>query len=428
MSLVVKMGKMAKKTLRRVLPPPAPTLGYARRIQRVSTPKRMVAMTFDDGPMALPPSPDQFQGQALTDVILDILAAHNAKGTFDVIGDTSENYPDKAGALGSPAWGGVRFDHYPDINEDRHGGAKNNDRLIRRILEEGHQITNHGYRHIIFGKKPFVYGKRVYLGSFDKAVADLERLHRLMEERYGYQLGMARPAHYVDGIGGGFTSYDVCERLGYQYLGASFDGAGWLPSTARDPAQALEEEIEAMMAPLRQALEQDPDALCGQIIFQKDGYNMAKRTPVAWGLERQLWLLESYGYQVVTVDRLLAESPFADLGRGDPLFERMLQLAQERAVAYSDNCLRLNQRMTWGELAMLITPKEEALERRWAKIRETGKGRHRYAGALEYCREQEFFPAHVNPGKPVDQLPAKFFEPTMEELTRREVYSAFRGL
>ena len=38
-----------------------------------------------------------------------------------------------------------------------------NDRLIRRMLDEGHQITNHGYRHIIFGKKPFVYGAREYL-------------------------------------------------------------------------------------------------------------------------------------------------------------------------------------------------------------------------------------------------------------------------
>ena len=59
----------------------------------------------------------------------------------------------------------------------------------------------------------------------------------------------------------------------------------------------------------------DPDFFCGQIIFQKDGYNMAKRTPVAFALGQQLALLQEYGYQVVPVGELLAESPFADVGR-----------------------------------------------------------------------------------------------------------------
>ena len=77
------------------------------------------------------------------------------------------SYPDKAGKVGSAAWGGVKYDHYPDIHQDDKGGAEHNDRLIRRILAEGHQITNHGYRHIIFGRKPFVYGARGYLGSLD---------------------------------------------------------------------------------------------------------------------------------------------------------------------------------------------------------------------------------------------------------------------
>ena len=117
-------------------------------------------MTFDDGPMDLPAAPDRFGGKALTDVLLDTLAQYGAKGTFDVVGDTSENYPDEAGKEGSAAWGGVRYDHYPDIHRDDRGGALHNDRLIRRMLEEGHEITNHGYRHIIFERKPFVYGAR----------------------------------------------------------------------------------------------------------------------------------------------------------------------------------------------------------------------------------------------------------------------------
>lgn len=425
MSLIVKLGKQAKKVLRKIAPPPPPSISYTRRIERVRTQKRLVAMTFDDGPMNLPASPDEFGGKPLTAVILDVLEEFGAKGTFDVVGDTGENYPDKAGALGSAAWGGVQYDHYPDIHQDSKGGAVHNEQLIRRILEEGHQITNHGYRHVIFGKKPFVYGKRVYLGSFDRAAEDLSRLHQLMREKYGYELKYTRPAHYVDPIGDGFTAYDVCDRLGYQYMAAAFDGAGWLPSTHTDPEEALKAEIEAMVEPLRRALEADPDSLRGQIIFQKDGYNMAKRTPVAWGLRKQLELLKKYGYQVVTVEELMEESPFADLGREDLDFERMKELLGEHAVAYSDNTLRLDAPMTWGELAMLVTPKEEALSRRWEKIRNTGKRQHPYYGAMEYAKEHGLIPADAIKSDPVKELPEKLFTP-VQGRTRREIYRAYR--
>lgn len=236
MSWIVKAGKQGKKIIKKLITPAEKHyVGYTRRIERVQTTRRICAMTFDDGPMGLPASPDRFDGRALTDVLLDTLAQYGARGSFDVIGDTSANYPDEAGKLGSAAWGGVRFDHYPDIHCDEQGGAEHNDCLIRRMLAEGHQITNHGYRHILFGKKPFVYGAREYLPGFDAAVEDLTRLHALMQTRYGYTMTLARPPHYVDKMTGGFTSYDVYDRMGYQYMAASFDGAGWLPSTDPDP-------------------------------------------------------------------------------------------------------------------------------------------------------------------------------------------------
>ena len=328
--------------------------------------------------------------------------------------------------MGSAAWGGVKYDHYPDIHQDDKGGAEHNDRLIHRILAEGHQITNHGYRHIIFGKKPFVYGARVYLGSLDKAVEDLQKLDKLMWDRYGYQITLHRPPHYVDKMQDGFTSYDVCDKMGYQYMAASFDGAGWLPSTLSDPEAALEAEVNAMVEPMRKALEKDPDFFCGQIIFQKDGYNMGKRTPVAFGLRKQLELLKEYGYQVVTVDTLLAESPFADLGRDDPLFEKLNKLQQERAVVYSDNCLRLDAVMTCGELAMLLAPKEEALGRRWAAVRRSGKHENAYWGAMDWCAEQGLLPRGTKPDAPVTALPEGLFAP-VSDFTRRSVYGAYKN-
>lgn len=121
MSLIVKAGKAGKKVLKKFLPEEVHHVSCTRRIERVKTDERVVAMTFDDGPMDLPAAPDKFQGRSLTDILLDALAEYQAKGTFDVVGDTGGNYPDVAGRTGQADWGGVRYDHYPDINLDERG-------------------------------------------------------------------------------------------------------------------------------------------------------------------------------------------------------------------------------------------------------------------------------------------------------------------
>lgn len=425
MSLIVKIGKKGKRILKKMLAPAEKhCVCYTRRIERIKTNQRICAMTFDDGPMGMPVSPDRFDGKTLTDVLLDTMAEYGAKGSFDIVGDTSANYPDKAGKLGSAAWGGIQFDHYPDIHCDDKGGAKHNDRLIRRILEEGHEITNHSYRHIIFGKKPFVYGARKYLSGLDAAVEDLNRLHQLMETRYGYTMTLSRPPHYVDKMIDGFTSYDAYDRMGYQYMAASFDGAGWLPSTHTDPEEALQAEVRAMIEPIRNALEKDPDFFCGQIIFQKDGYNMAKRTPVAFALGEQLKILQEYGYCVVSVGELMKESPFTDVGRDDPLFDKLTELVKEHAIVFSDNRLRLEDHMLVGELAMLLSPKQETLNRRAAMIRKRKKA-GAYDGAMSWCKEQKIIPASAKAEQPVTALPDTYFEPT-SDFTRRGVYAAYR--
>lgn len=344
MSWIVKAGKQGKKIIKKLITPAEKHyVGYTRRIERVQTTRRICAMTFDDGPMGLPASPDRFDGRALTDVLLDTLAQ---------------------------------------------------------------------------------YGAREYLPGFDAAVEDLGRLHALMQTRYGYTMTLARPPHYVDKMTGGFTSYDVYDHMGYQYMAASFDGAGWLPSTDPDPEAALQAEIRAMVEPMRKALEKDPDFFCGQIIFQKDGYNMAKRTPVAFALGQQLALLQEYGYQVVPVGELLAESPFADVGREEPLFDRLTALAEQRAIVFSDNRLRLDDPMTVGELAMLLTPKADAIARRVAQLHRTGRA-GAYDGAMAWCRENGLVSAAAHPADHVTALPEAWFVPT-DGFTRRDVYAAFR--
>ena len=291
MSLLTKgigLAKKAKHRFQDQIRERTPVyLSPVRRIEQVAIRERICAMTFDDGPCGLPASPDRFRGKALTQVLAETLERYGARGTFDVVGDTSANYPDRAGKHGSASWGGVAYDHYPDFGKDGQGGVVHCPELVSRLLAGGHEITSHTYSHVLFGWKPLVYGRRKYLQGLDPVVADLKKLHHAMEKGWGYAMRLGRPPHYVDGIKGGFTSYDAYALMGYQYMAASFDGAGWLPLAS------YEAEVEATWRPMERLLLEDPDAFRGQIIFQKDGYNMAKRTPVAFGLRKQLELLNA---------------------------------------------------------------------------------------------------------------------------------------
>ena len=65
---------------------------------------KVVALTFDDGPWP-----------GTTEQVLDILAEHDIKATFFVVGNLVERYPD----------------------------------LVRRTVDEGHTIANHTYSHKI---------------------------------------------------------------------------------------------------------------------------------------------------------------------------------------------------------------------------------------------------------------------------------------
>jgi peptidoglycan/xylan/chitin deacetylase (PgdA/CDA1 family) len=71
-------------------------------LTRLRTRERVVALTFDDGP-----SPET------TPLILDILRGHGAVATFFVLGAAAERHPE----------------------------------LVRRIVQEGHEVGLHGFRH-----------------------------------------------------------------------------------------------------------------------------------------------------------------------------------------------------------------------------------------------------------------------------------------
>ena len=82
---------------------------------------------------------------------------------------------------------------------------------------------------------------------------------------------------------------------------------------------------------------------------------------MAFGLRQHLELLEKAGYRVVTVAELLERSPFADVGAEDKDFEHLRELQKSRAIAYSDNTLRLDAPMTRGSWPCFWRPGK----RRW---------------------------------------------------------------
>ncbi len=395
MSLVTKSIGVAKKLKHRYndrIKAATPIyLSPVRRIEQVALNQKFCAMTFDDGPCALPPS-DGKTNKPLTLHLVEVLEQFEAKGTFDIIGDTSENYPDTPGKEGSALWGGLNYDHYPDINLDDQGGANNCPELVTRILKGGHQITNHTYLHILYGKKPFVYGRRKYLGDIDLVIADLKRLDDLLNFRHHYKMKFSRPPHYVDNIEPNLNAYDALAALNYQYLAASFDGGGWLPLAD------YQQEVQTMINAIKQALDADPLALCGQIIFQKDGYNMARRTPVADALAQQLQILKDYGYQVITVEDLLQKAQFTDIAPDHKIYPYALKLLNNGyCPAFSDNTIKPDKPLTLGELAMMVYGQAGSEVRRIA-IKSAKKHpifgtnySHPYSGAIELAMANDLY-------------------------------------
>ena len=362
MSSVIKQGKLVLYNFARDLnhkrkkilwEQRGKQLSSVRRIERVHpvAGRRLVAMTFDDGPCA---KDFMDNGKGLTASILDILARYGAKGTFNIIGTTAGNYPDQAGGQGTVNFGGIRYDHYPCFGEDSLAGAVNQPELVQRILVEGHEITNHSYSHRLFGPKKVLYGSRQPLQSMDEVLEDLEKLHRYVEKNYNYVMKLSRPPHYVDRVTGGGDAYDACRLMGYQYLAASFDGGGW------QPCQSYDEEVRRMLEPMQRLLAENPDALNGQIIFQKDGCSMSLRTPVIDALPRQLELLQRYGYEVVSVSELLKASPFLDLAPESPSMDAIRELLESgHIVGYQNNTFHPERPLTRKELLLMLASPEQ---------------------------------------------------------------------
>lgn len=315
--------------------------------------KRVVAMTFDDGPNAALPNPIHANTSGVTDCILSILREYNAKSTFNVIGTTEFNYPDVGNTLNSNNWSGTRYDHYPSYENDKLGGSKNNLRLLKKILNDGHELSNHGYRHILFGPAE-AYKERYFFQNFKEAMNDFSSLHGFIKNKLNYVMKLSRPPHCIgEDKNKNFSIFDVYCMLDYNYANFSFDGGGWDCSCGN-----YEKDVENMVDLIELALDKNPEVLNGQIIYQKDGCNKSEQTPVIDALPRQLKILKDYGYEVTTVSNLINLSPYSDIGEDDSLFPVVVSLTKTgHCVADVNNFFLPDSCVDLFDLGIMLAPK-----------------------------------------------------------------------
>lgn len=140
---------------------------YVRAFCREKTDRKVVYLTFDDGPH--PPE---------TERVLDVLCEHGARATFFLIGSK----------------------------------VSGNEALLRRMLEEGHALGLHTYSHA--GTFPLL--------SFDKMLADVNEGKRAVESVAGKKISLFRPPFGVTNP----TIAKVVRTLGLHTVGwdvRSFD-------------------------------------------------------------------------------------------------------------------------------------------------------------------------------------------------------------
>lgn len=140
---------------------------YVRAFCREKTDRKVVYLTFDDGP-----HPSE------TERVLDVLRERGARATFFLIGSK----------------------------------VSGNEAVLRRMLEEGHALGLHTYSHA--GTFPLL--------SFDKMLADVNEGKRAVESVAGKKISLFRPPFGVTNP----TIAKVVRTLGLQTVGwdvRSFD-------------------------------------------------------------------------------------------------------------------------------------------------------------------------------------------------------------
>jgi len=208
-------------------------------VQRTGDRPGLLALTFDDGP-----------DPRWTPAILDILRQENVPATFFIIGKNGQAYPD----------------------------------LVRRVVDEGHEIGNHSFTHPNLGEIPLSLTE-----------LELNATQRLIESEVGRSTVLFRPPYFGDAEADKPQEVEpalVAQRLGYIMVGVRIDPDDWqLPVTAD---QIVQRTID-------RAMDSNPETR-GEIILLHD--SGGDRSATIQALPRLIHELKARGFRFVAVSDL----------------------------------------------------------------------------------------------------------------------------
>src|SRR5258708_4661927 len=208
-------------------------------IERTGDHPGTIALTFDDGP-----DPEW------TPAILDILKRENVPATFFVIGKNGQAHPE----------------------------------LLRRIVNEGHDLGNHTCTH-------------PNLGEIPGRITDLElnATQRLIESVTGRSTVLFRPPYFGDAEADKPEEVEPAiraEKLGYIIVGLRIDPGDWKPGATPD---------EIVKKTVDKALDTNPETR-GQVVLLHD--SGGDRAATIQALPRLIHELRARGFKFVPVSTL----------------------------------------------------------------------------------------------------------------------------
>ena len=212
-------------------------------IQRSGDRPGLLALTFDDGP-----------DPKWTPAVLDILKREQVPATFFIIGKNGQSYPD----------------------------------LVRRIVNEGHELGNHTFTHPNLGEIP--------VGLTE---LELNATQRLIESEVGRSTILFRPPYFGDAEADKPQEVEpaiVAQKLGYLMVGVRIDPNDWqLPVTAD----------QIVMRTVDRAIDKNPETR-GEVILLHDASGDRSATVAA--LPKLIYELKARGFQFVSVSDLAGVS------------------------------------------------------------------------------------------------------------------------
>jgi cellulose synthase/poly-beta-1,6-N-acetylglucosamine synthase-like glycosyltransferase/peptidoglycan/xylan/chitin deacetylase (PgdA/CDA1 family)/spore germination protein YaaH len=220
----------------------------------------LIALTFDDGP-----------DPRWTPALLDILKQEQVPATFFVIGKNGQAYPD----------------------------------LLRRIVNDGHELGNHTFTHPNLGEMPAAMTE-----------LELNATQRLIESETGHSTVLFRPPYFGDAEADKPQEVEpalVAQKLGYLMVGVRIDPDDWkLPVT---PQEIIDRTVA-------RALDNNSETR-GQVVLLHDSGGDRSATIAALpGLIREL---RAHGFRLVPVSELAGltrDQVMPPIPRGERVFTR----------------------------------------------------------------------------------------------------------